>query len=708
MSTGRALSFLVELSAAASPGWRPLAQAIQAFATNNRRIWLVATLIALTHAMMAITATEEESPTFDEPVHLTAGYSYWLKNDFRLDPENGNLSQRWAALPLLITRPNFIPLVDRGWQRAEEGRTGHQFFYERGNDSDRMLRQSRMMMSLVSAALCLLIFRCSREFFGVAGGLLSETLAAFDPTMLAHGALVTSDVASAFLFTAAAWTFWQLSHKITVRTFAFAALGASALFLTKFSAILFLPIAAILFALRIGSRTPIELQIARWHRVFGDKWSKSLAIIASGVGLGLIAFVAIWASFAFRYSAWTDGRSAHKWTAWHWNYLLADQDVFANTVAFARQHKVLPEAYLYGLAFVHKHEIDRPAFLDNHWSIVGFRSFFPRAFLYKTPLPILGLLALGLIAAIARWRKKGNLSERAAWRAAATDVTRLSPFWTVALVYGAFAIGSHLNIGHRHILPIYPAVFILCGASVRFTQRKAATVGVSAAAILLLWQVGESVAIRPNYLAYFNELTGGPGRGREHLVDSSLDWGQDLPGLKAWLETHQSVTQHKPLYLAYFGTGDPRWYGIEAQSLPYDPLRVTTTPSLLKGGIYCISATTLQQVYSREMGPWCAPYEQHYRMLLFRIGRRTVPNPSAADPQRTANPGDARSRARVLAVRELENMRLARLCAYLRHRKPLTQIGYSILVFDLGDEEVHRALYGPPTELAPAISVAGY
>src|SRR4051812_28384888 len=89
---------------------------------GSRPFWLIALLIAVLHAGMAITAADKKSPVFDEPGHLTAGYSYWIKNDFRLDPENGNLPSRWAALSLLLTRPAFVPLADRGWLRGEEGR----------------------------------------------------------------------------------------------------------------------------------------------------------------------------------------------------------------------------------------------------------------------------------------------------------------------------------------------------------------------------------------------------------------------------------------------------------------------------------------------------------------------------------------------------------------------------------------------------------
>src|ERR1700747_2162780 len=79
-------------------------------------ITFIAILLAALHAALAITAAIEKSPTFDEPTHLTAGYSYWLKNDYRLDPENGNWPARWAALPLILSRPTF--LENTAWRQA--------------------------------------------------------------------------------------------------------------------------------------------------------------------------------------------------------------------------------------------------------------------------------------------------------------------------------------------------------------------------------------------------------------------------------------------------------------------------------------------------------------------------------------------------------------------------------------------------------------
>ena len=659
---------------------------------SSQRVWLIAILIALLHAAMAVTAVNTKSPTFDEPQHLTAGYSYWVTNDFRLDPESGNLPARWAALPLLLSHPNFVPLNDRGWQRAEEGRTGHQFFYEVGNDPDRTLGQARMMMSIFGAALCLLMYRCGREFFGVGGGLFAETVAAFDPNFLAHSALVASDVPAAFFFTAAVWSSWRLFQKISPATLTTAALSLAGLFLTKFSAPIVLPVLGAASILQIFSGRYIKLRLGRIETELVEKWKKACAIGGSWLLLAATVFFAIWLSFSFRYSAWTNNESLHEGTTWHWNYLLEDRGTFESAARFARAHRLLPEAYLYGFSYVHKHEIDRPAFLDNRWSVVGFRSFFPRAFIYKTPLPFLLLVALAFYAA---------LSRRRSW-----SISKLNPLAMFALIYGAIAITSQLNIGHRHILPIYPALFIGCGAVVHLARKNRPAIFATAVGIILFWQIGESLAIRPNYLAYFNEVAGGPSRGYQHLADSSVDWGQDLPALKTWLDNHLAIVNGKPLYLAYFGTAEPRSYEINAKLLPENHSSGDRVFAPLTGGIYCVSATTLQSAYARELGQWCVPYEQHYQAAAAGIRRY---HDTASDPARRvamiANDGALNWAKK---IKDFERLRFERLCAYLRHQAPAAQIGYSVFVFELTDDEVNRALYGPPAELTQDVFVSGF
>ena len=662
---------------------QPTAKTSAIAQSHTRAASLIAVLIAALHAFMAVTATNTKSPTFDEPQHLTAGFSYWIRNDFRLDPENGNLPARWAAIPLLFGNTQFVSPHDTDWQQADEGKTAHQFLYELGNDPARMIAQARLMMSFFGLALCLLVYRIAREFFGVLGALIAETLIAFDPNFLAHSALVTSDVPAAFFFTAAIWSCWRLFQEISPARFAMAALNLSGLFLTKFSAPILLPVVGTVSLLQIASPSGIAVCSCRIRVQFIEKWQKTCAIAATWLLLAITIVFAIWLSFSFRYAAWSDNILGHDEDGWQWSYVLENHGALENAISFARVHHLLPEGYLYGLAYVQKHEDDRPAFLDNHWSLVGFSSFFPLAFLYKTPLPLLCLTLLALGTA---------LTKRDRWRSS------ILQFFLFVLVYAAFAFRTQLNIGHRHILPIYPALFIGCGAITLLLQKRLRIVFAGAIAVLLCWEVWESLAVRPNYLAYFNQIAGGPKNGYQHLVDSSLDWGQDLPDLKSWLDDHASIVNKKPTYLGYFGAADPAWYGIDAKRVPENHPSGDQTLEKLRGGIYCVSATTLQSVYAREIGPWSRDYEQQYQTTLAQL------EPDRAVAARIANDGAASWEK----VRIFERLRFERLCAYLRHRSIDAQIGYSIFIFNLTDDEVDHALYGTPAELTREVRAAGY
>ena len=621
---------------------------------------LLAVLIALLHGVLAFTAVCQKSPTFDEPTHFAAGYSYWLRNDFRLDAEAGQLPQRWAALPLLWTHANFVAADAPSWTGASQGDVGTEFLYDVGNDAARVMRQGRAMMTLVSVALCLLIYAWSKQLFGPLGGLISVTLAAFCPNLLAHGPLVTSDVTSAFFFTASVWSFWRMLRQPTFVRALVCGVATAGLFLSKMSAALILPMMPALLALSAAEEWRDAKQLRRTLRASG--WT---------VFVGMIALALVWGAFSFRYSARTEWRGDTQQNR-QWSRILASPGLVERTVAFARDHRLLPEAYLYGFSYARKSTDVRPAFLDHQWSVTGFADFFPRAFLYKAPLPTLLMLVLGALAVVL-WSRKASEGQTVtpSWRV----LYESAPLWVLIAVYGGFALTAGLNIGHRHLLPIYPALFVVCGSCALLWRRRVAAAQI-AIVVLLIWQLAESVAIRPDYLAYFNEFAGGSRHGYEHLVDSSLDWGQDLPALGRWLD--QNSRGERPVYLGYFGTARPAYYGVRAIQLPENP-------APLGAGIYCISATTLQQVYSVAMGAWTRQYEDAYR--TFR-----------AAAEHGADPTDRRAYAR---------LRFARLCAMLRHRAPTADVGHSILIYDLSDEDLRMALDGPPAEFFAESQVLG-
>jgi hypothetical protein len=214
--------------------------------------------------------------------------------------------------------------------------------------------------------------------------------------------------------------------------------------------------------------------------------------------------------------------------------------------------------------------------------------------------------------------------------------------------------------------------------------------------VLLLWHAGESIAIAPHYLAYFNEIVGGPSQGYRHLVDSSLDWGQDLPGLKDWLDRQGLQREnHAPVFLSYFGTALPSHYAIDAVALPGFPDRWTPhEPLPLTAGTYCFSATMLQGVYLLTPGPWSQRYETDYQSMLYNLklfdSTATIPAARQALLKQTGEDFWVKN------FQTFEHLRLARLAAYLRRRRPDDEVGYSILIYRVSDQELSQALFGAP------------
>jgi len=639
-----------------------------------RRPWfyvLVVGLLAL-HYALAVGSKLNESTTSDELVHLTGGYTFDHFNDYRLHPENGNLPQRLAALPAVLSGMPFPALAgNEYWRDSDAWILGHQFFYESGADHFPRLMAGRAMIALFSVATGLLVFCWTRRLFGDAGAVVALIFFTFEPSFLAHGALATSDVCMTFFLLASVGAWWRHLHDGRARWWWLSALTFGLASVAKFSAPLLLPMFILLAVVRALNPEPLRLLGRNWN----SRGAKFGAAALSGLGHGLVAAVVIWAFFGFRYSAANPALPpmARFIRPWEW----IDQNIGATgkfVHALANWH-VLPEAYLYGIAYVKESMQVRSAFLNGEFSVTGWPSYFVYAFLYKTTLPVLlaSLAAVGLIL-----------------RRPRADWYRFAPLAVLFGFYWAISITSHLNIGHRHILPTYPVLFIATGALGAWlaTRRAAWVVPV---VVLLGWHVSESSLVAPHYLAYFNELAGGPANGHQHLVDSSVDWGQDLPGLKDWLDGHAAPDE--PVYLSYFGTGEPAYYHLHVQRLPFvNGFKLLQPWVPLRPGLYCIGATMLEHVYSPIRGPWTPALEQEYQQLRALEPALAVyfSDPvQRAEMDRAASPEKWRR-----AGTRHDLMRFARLCHYLRVRTPDANVGYSIFIYRLTAAEIAEATTG--------------
>jgi 4-amino-4-deoxy-L-arabinose transferase-like glycosyltransferase len=657
--------------------------------------WL-ALLLALGHALLATLAMREKSTTADELAHLTGGYTFNHWRDYRLHPENGILPQRWQALPATLHGAAFPPLDTLAWRKSEVWLTGYAFFYQSGNDPAWLLGTARAMNSLFGAALVLLVFFWARGLWGEAGALVAATFCALCPTMLAHSGLATSDMGMAFFLLAASGVYWRHLHDGRGRTWWLSAslLGLAAV--AKYTAVLLLPLALMMAALRSVNPAPLTLG----GRTFATPLGRLGAIAVSTAAQGLVAATVIWMFFGFRFSVLNPVLPPGEFNL-PWAFVLSFGGFKAQVIGFCRTWHLLPEGWLYGLAFVLKHAEARAAFLDGDYSILGWVDFFPKAFLYKTPPALLVAVAASLGLLAWRFRTDGAQLGR--------QLYRVTPLVALFAVYWLFSLTSHLNIGHRHILPTYPVLYILTGAlgwallRVWKNSRQTGVVFGLAVAGLAGWQVATAVQIYPHFLAYFSPVVGGPAQGYRHLVDSSLDWGQDLPELQKWLGQNRRPDER--VYLAYFGTDEPARYLPDAVLLPRLPGFDRPRPWYwCEPGLYAISATMLQHVYLEQRGPWTLENERLYQQLRLSDGSfHTLKATPGGRPELRLG---LSTQEWATAWNRYEQLRFARLCHYLRARRPDAQPGYSILVYRLDQAEIDAALHGSLRDLATAIAGA--
>ncbi len=516
-----------------------------------------------------------KSPTFDEATRFPAGYSYLLKGDYRLNPEHPPFIKLLVGVPLLLLDVRMPPEI-KPWRPDSQFLYSHQFLYEY-NDADTLLFLGRLSVLPLSLLLGTFVFLWAKELFGRSGSLFALFLYSFEPNILAHGGLVNTDLGITCFIFLTIYGFYQLLNKVSPLRLLLTGFAFGLALVTKFSSLWIIPILLLLGLSAVVSRPSITIQSFRGHlvKITGRGRSLMLVLVVL-IAIGLIGYLTIWGSYRFRYEASaTSKQSFHGF----WDQSLPEQPLIKQVFLRARESRALPEAYLFGLSRVIK-GTTRDAFLMGEVS-KGWWYYFLVTFVVKTPLPLLLLLALALSLLPKLWREN-----------------RVGALFLIVpvLIYFAIASASRLNIGHRHLLPIYPFLFVLAAAVIPWFQKQKVLIKGFLAA-LAVWYMVASVSIFPHYLAYFNELVGGPENGYKYLVDSNLDWGQDLRGLKRYMDEHGI----KRVWLSYFGTASPDYYGIAYNYLPsyiiFNPRRERVPTPFV-----AISATNLQGIYLPALG----------------------------------------------------------------------------------------------------------
>ena len=469
------------------------------------------------------------SMSWDEGHHLFDGYTILKHHDFGLNPEVPPLAKAAAAVPLLSLQL-YEPVQQGRSSQLEAFVDGREFLFK--NDANRLLLRGRLVISLLTMALALLVFLAGQKIFGTATGLLALAFFTFDPTLLAHGALVTTDAAITLFVFASVYAWYRYSLHPMVWRLLLTGLAVGLAWAVKFTGLFLAPTLALMILVEWLERRDLRLV---WRRV-----------AALGVVL-LVAYMVLWASYGFRYAARPGGIVQNP----NLESYLQEYGHVADPKPLqilARTH-VLPEAYLWGLANTKLTEERDISYLFGTLRRHGTWLYFPAAIVIKSTLPFLAMLVLALFLF---WREP---TIRWRWLLLMVPV----------VVFLGLAMHSDMNIGVRHILPIYPFLYLV-GASALSVAIGRDRRWVVAVAALLVFQAVTSLRSFPGYVAYANEVWGGQKNVYRLLSDSNSDWGQQLKTAAEYLRERR-VTDCWMAYTAS-GVSDERYYGVPCRTLP--------------------------------------------------------------------------------------------------------------------------------------------
>jgi hypothetical protein len=487
---------LRKLSSLSSPGARLFT-----------RHWAgVVCLIALIFmAVNMVSAVWRKSLTNDEVMHIPSGYFYLTERNFRLNAEHPPLAKIWSAVPLVfmkLKRPVNGNGAQTDFQNYTMASAGE--FWETNQDRFQSISYwARVPPIILTLSLGVLIFIYSKQCFGPRAAALSVALFSFEPTMLAHGRIVHTDVPAALgylSFFFALHSYWR--HPGLRRALILGVVTGLALVM-KFSMIALVPILFVALAFL-------------FYRARRRNFSRGRIAIHSGVTV-LIAVLVVNAAYGFQHSVlaapdagWVEATSPLLFRHW--------------SAVFKTLSRVFPACFMLGLHTTMLHnKLGHPASLLGQYSLTGWWYYFPVAFALKTSLPFLIVSVSALMWAL--------------WRLIAKREKVFLVFVIAIAIYTALSMTSNINIGIRHFLPVFPFLFILGGALLDriMRSRQSRVLAFVAALTVLGWAGVEAWRTYADYTPYMNQMA------RQHprwyyLSDSNVEWGDDVSDLAHYLQ----------------------------------------------------------------------------------------------------------------------------------------------------------------------------
>jgi len=620
--------------------------------------------LALT-VFLSVLNAKNDSLIYDEAAHIPAGYSYLKTFDMRLNPEHPPLLKDLSALPLLFINPEFDTTQDFWKQNPNDAQwnAGKSFLFNSGNDPDQIIFWSRLPIIIIFIVLSLFIFFWTKEIAGLGAGLLAFILFIFDPNILGHNHYVTTDLGIAAFITFVFYYFLKFLKDPNRKNVWLLGIFLALVQLTKFSSVLIFPVfGLILFIYAIAKldRDPKNTTLKfRLNNLKEYIWKFIIAFV--------ISIIIVWIAYFFT----TFNMPKEKLpeiASYYFNKNNALSIYSKEAISALNESPILrPMAvYVFGIVRVFQRVAGgNGTYFFGQVSTQGFLSYFPVVFLLKTPLTTLALIfsaiAIGLYIFFKKIKADLKVERFRCFTYAYTSLstfvrtrTTESLLLLFIFIYFLTSITGRLNIGLRHLFPIFPFIYILTAKTIfnflkkiKSRDEKKLTYGtVIALSVVLIF---ETIIVYPSYVSYFNYLAGGPKRGYHYVTDSNADWGQDLKRLKNWIEEYnRCAKQENPqkcnynkypinpaepitkIRVDYFGLVDLNYY----LGAYYEPWWKSRGP--LEEGYYAISTLFLQEgIYDSRLKDaesyrWLINKKPYYQVgtsiLIYKITNEDLIN----------------------------------------------------------------------------------
>jgi uncharacterized membrane protein len=513
-------------------------------------VWFLVGMLTC-HAGLLAWSAWKHSPTYPEPAHLAAGVSHWSLGAYGLFSVNPPLVREVAALPVVALDPktDWARIADPPSTRPED-EVGVEFLVSNGPESLRWTAFARwacIPFSLLGAWTC---FAWARRLFGTIAGLTAATMWCFSPYILGHAAIIVPDAHAAALGTAAFYAYWLWLRQPDWSRSVIAGILLGLAELSKFTLLVFYPLLLILWL--IVRQVPCrDGRSRRWLTETGMLLAlMTLSVAVINVGYSFEGSFRQLGQLRFQTMVLTGAATRD-------NIPAEGANRFDNS--WLQHFPVpLPGNYVQGIDLqASDFEKGLRSYLRGRWSDRGWWYYYVYALAIKMPLGTWALLAIA-VAATVFGRRDG-----VTWK---DELVVLVPPTAIVL---AASSQSGFSIHSRYVIPALPFLFIWTSKVARIVEPGTRTgkrrVLAVTVVLALTWSITSSLWIYPHSISYFNELVSGPKGGPRHLLNSNIDWAQDLLYFKEWLDGHQDVQLNG---IDHFGNGSSTLMGLPTAPLP--------------------------------------------------------------------------------------------------------------------------------------------